>query len=174
VTSTPGAFLGLDFGTESIRAAIVDASGRQLGVGVSPYAHGQIVPGSSGQQRLFPKGLAPDVALQHPGDWLESMTEAVRSAMAAGGRAPDTIGGIGVSFTSCTMLPTLADSTPLCESMAHDPHAWPKLWKHHGAGAQTARLNDLASRRAEPWLARYGGIVGLEWLIPKILEVVET
>jgi len=173
VTSTTPAFLGLDFGTESIRASIVDASGRQLGVGVAAYAHGQIVPGSAGQQRLFPKGLAPDVALQHPGDWIESMTDGVRKAMASSGLAPNAIGGIGVSFTSCTMLPALMDASPLCESLPNDPHAWPKLWKHHGATAQTARLNDLASRRAEPWLDRYGGIVGLEWLFPKILEVVE-
>ena len=40
---------------------------------------------------------------------------------------------IGVDFTSCTMLPTLGDGTPLCqlEAYAREPLAWPKLWKHH-------------------------------------------
>jgi L-ribulokinase len=48
------------------------------------------------------------------------------------------------------------------------------LWKHHGALAQTERINRAAAQRREPWLARYGGIVGLEWLFPKMLEVIES
>ena len=164
-------FLGLDFGTESVRAVVVDRRGRELGSAVCAYEHGQIVPGSAGQRALFPGGLAPDTALQHPGDWLAGMERAVRGAVDAAGGAP--VVGIGVSFTSCTMLPALADGTPLCEAMPDEAHAWPKLWKHHGAVAQTARINDLARSRGEAWLERYGGIVGLEWLFPKILEVVE-
>lgn len=163
-------FLGLDFGTESVRATVVDAHGRELGGHVSPYAHGQVVPGSRGQAVLFPNGLEPDVALQHPRDWIEGAAEATRLAV---GRSSGDVAGIGVSFTSCTVLPVRSDGTPLCESRAGDVHAWPKLWKHHGAVEQTARLNDLALARDEPWLARYGGIVGLEWLFPKVLEVIE-
>jgi len=77
-----------------------------------------------------------------------------------------------VDFTSCTMLPCLADGTPLClvEKFQTRPLAWPKLWKHHGAKAETDRINAVAAERKEPWLARYGGIVGLEWFFPKILE----
>lgn len=167
-----GTFLGLDFGTESVRATVVDARGKELAGCVSAYAHGQIVPGSAGQARLFPDGLEPDVALQHPGDWIDGACKATREAM---GRLGTTdVAGIGVSFTSCTMLPVRADGTPLSASMPGEVHAWPKLWKHHGAVEQTARLNELARARAEAWLDRYGGIVGLEWLFPKMLEVIES
>ena len=70
-----------------------------------------------------------------------------------------TVIGIGTDFTACTVLPTLADGTPLCELPAWraQPHAWVKLWKHHAAQAQADRINALAAERGEPWLARYGG-----------------
>jgi L-ribulokinase len=56
---------------------------------------------------------------------------------------------------------------------ANDPHAWPKLWKHHGAQAQTDRINAVARQRNESFLQRYGGVIGLEWFFPKMLETAE-
>lgn len=79
---------------------------------------------------------------------------------------------IGVDFTACTMLPVTADNTPLCllPEWKERPHAWPKLWKHHGAAQQALALTAEAKARQEPWLARYGGHVGVEWLFPKMLQ----
>ena len=73
------------------------------------------------------------------------------------------------------MLPAKSDGTPLCllEEFAAEKFAWPKLWKHHGAEKQTERINQLARERKEPWLDRYGGIIGLEWFFPKVLETLE-
>ena len=74
------------------------------------------------------------------------------------------------------MLPALREAAALVGADAayrRRLHAWPKLWKHHGAAAQAVRMTELAERRSEPWLARYGGGVGLEWLFPKILEAIE-
>ena len=70
------------------------------------------------------------------------------------------------------MLPCRADGTPLCltDEFAAEPLAWPKLWKHHAAKAETDRINQIARERNEPWLARYGGAIGLEWFFPKVLE----
>ena len=53
--------------------------------------------------------------------------------------------GIATDFTACTMVPTLADGTPLCEleEYADRPHAYVKLWRHHAAQAQADRINDL-------------------------------
>jgi L-ribulokinase len=70
------------------------------------------------------------------------------------------------------MLPTMRDGTPLClvEEFAKTPLAWPKLWKHHGAKEETDRINQIAQQRNEPWLARYGGTIGIEWFFPKIYE----
>lgn len=163
--------LGLDFGTESVRALLVDLHGREHASAVAKYRHGQIVgilPGSA-------KKLPPHFALQHPQDWLDSAAQATRAALRSAGAKPAEILGIGVDFTSCTMLPTLGDGTPLCrlERWAREPLAWPKLWKHHGAQAQTDRINQVARARGEKFLGRYGGTIGLEWFFPKMLETLE-
>lgn len=163
--------LGLDFGTESVRALLVSLDGVELGSASVNYAHGQLTD-------KLPNGVVvpPDGAFQHPGDWLDSAAAAVRQALSRSGVAADRVIGIGVDFTSCTMLPALADGTPLClvERFARELHAWPKLWKHHGAKSQTERINAVARERNEPWLARYGGTIGLEWFFPKMLETLDA
>jgi L-ribulokinase len=163
--------LGLDFGTESVRALLVDLQGREHAAAVSKYRHGQILD-------LLPvtnEKLPPDFALQHPQDWSDSAAKAVRSALRSAKATGADVVGIGVDFTSCTMLPSLADGTALCQSakFAGNKYAWPKLWKHHAAKVQTDRLNAVARERKEPWLSRYGGTVGLEWFFPKMLETLE-
>lgn len=166
-----GLCLGLDFGTESVRALLVNLQGDERGVAVSKYAHGQITDTLPGTGEKLP----PDFALQHPGDWIESAAQATRQALKHAGGSPADVIGIGVDFTSCTMLPALTDGTPLClaADWAKAKFAWPKLWKHHGAKEQTDRINALARERREPWLARYGGIIGLEWFFPKMLETLD-
>ncbi len=162
--------IGFDFGTGSVRVLIVDVrDGRVAGQSASPYEHGvldQTLPVPAAGR------LPADYALQHPGDWLRSAAEACRRALAGGNIRADDVVGIGVDFTSCTMLPAKADGTPLCllDAFKPVPLAWPKLWKHHGAKAETDRINQIARERNEPWLARYGGTIGLEWFFPKVLE----
>ncbi|MEW6301948.1 MAG: ribulokinase [Verrucomicrobiota bacterium] len=164
--------LGLDFGTESVRALLVDLRGQEHGSAVVRYAHGQITD----TLPLSGEKLPPDFALQHPQDWLDSSARAVRQALRQAHADAGDVLSIGVDFTSCTMLPALRDGTPLCQlkELAREKFAWPKLWKHHGAKSQTDRLNALARERNEPWLARYGGIIGLEWFFPKMLETLES
>jgi len=166
------ASLGLDFGTESVRAVIVDLRGKELAASSANYRHGQIITHlpTSGQK------LPPHYALQHPSDWIESATKAVRAARRTAKLGAEDLVGLGVDFTSCTMLPALRDGTPLCLSrkFSSTPHAWPKLWKHHGAQTQTDRINAVARERKESFLARYGGTIGLEWFFPKMLEVAEN
>src|SRR4051812_44166392 len=102
--------LGFDFGTESVRVLIVDIrDGAIAAQAVSAYAHGvidDVLPGS-GQK------LPSDYALQHPGDWLTSAADACKTALTQSKISSDQIIGIGVDFTSCTMLPALRDGTPL-------------------------------------------------------------
>lgn len=164
--------LGLDFGTESVRALLVDLQGNERGSAVVPFKHGQITRTLPGTGELLP----PDFALQHPMDWVDGSAAAVRKALKAASCPGSNVIGIGVDFTSCTMLPTLADGTPLCctKKFAGEKFAWPKLWKHHGAKTQTTRINEVAQQRHETWLARYGGIIGLEWFFPKVLETLEN
>ncbi len=169
--SAKKAAIGLDFGTESVRALVVDLEGHELGEATDAYDHGQILdvlPGTG-------EKLTPDFALQHPTDWIDSAVKAVQGAVKAAGIDGEQVVGIGVDFTSCTMLPALADGTPLCldDRFAGEKFAWPKLWKHHGAKTQTDRINEVARERGESFLSRYGGVIGLEWFFPKMLETLE-
>ena len=79
------------------------------------------------------------------------------AAVEAAGIDPSRVIGIATDFTACTMVPTLADGTPLNEvgGLADRPHAYVKLWKHHAAQAQADRINELARTRGEAWLPRY-------------------
>lgn len=166
------AVIGIDFGTESARAILVDArDGRMLGSAVSTYRHGVI------DERLPSSDVAlgAEWALQHPGDWLESLQACVRQAVdAAKVQAGDVI-GLGIDFTACTVLPVRADGAPLMEDAAFvsEPNAWPKLWKHHASQPQATRVTDLAAARGESWLPRYGGRISSEWMLPKALQVLE-
>ena len=163
--------LGLDFGTESVRALLVDLQGNERASAVAAYENGQITEHLPGLGEKLP----PNFALQNPQDWIDSAVVAVQVAIEHAGLKGNEVIGIGVDFTSCTMLPTKRDGTPLCliGELATNKFAWPKLWKHHGAQSQTERINQLARERNEPWLDRYGGIIGLEWFFPKVLETLE-
>lgn len=164
--------LGLDFGTESARAVLVNvATGQTAAQAVHPYADGVI-------DRILPvsgEALPPEWALQNPGDWLAALGVVVPAVLAQSGVAAQDVVGLGVDFTACTILPTTTEGVPLCEIEAYrrQPHAWPKLWKHHAAWAQADQVNRLALDREEPWLARYGGCISSEWVMPKALQMVE-
>src|SRR5688500_11203207 len=96
--------IGLDFGTESVRAVVVDiADGTLSGRASSAYAHGVMDRELVEKDVRLP--LPPDYALQHPQDWLDGASEACRAAVSSSGAAPEQVVGIGVDFTSCTMLP---------------------------------------------------------------------
>jgi len=162
--------LGLDFGTESVRCLAVDmASGEEQAVAVSEYADGVItqkIPGTS-------VVLGNNWALQNPSDWLLSLKEVVHRTLKEGDIAPQEVMGLGICFTSSTVLPTTEDGTPLCllDDWKSDPHAWPKLWKHHAAQPEADWINNLASQEEESWLKRYGGLISAEWLFPKALQI---
>ncbi len=163
--------LGLDFGTESVRALLVGLDGSERASSNARFSRGQITAKLPGTGEKLPS----DFALQHPSDWLESAARATRSAWRRAADADTRLVGIGVDFTSCTVLPSLADGTPLCllPEYKGNPQAWPKLWKHHGAKTQTERIDRLAHERQEEFLEQYGGSIGLEWFFPKVLETLE-
>ncbi|MDR7550713.1 MAG: ribulokinase, partial [Armatimonadota bacterium] len=146
--------IGIDFGTESARAVLVDVTdGRLVTTATFAYPHGVIDRTLPGEAAPLP----PDYALQDPQDWLDAL-EALLRQMAAAAPA-DGIVGIGIDFTSCTVLPTTADGTPLCmlPDCRGQPHAWPKLWKHHAAQPYADRINAAAGRPGGEFLRFYGG-----------------
>jgi L-ribulokinase len=164
--------IGVDFGTESARAVVVDAEdGVERGEAVVPYAHGVI----DATLPVTGEDLPADWALQHPGDWLEVLEQTVRGALEASRVDPASVIGIAVDVTACTILPTTAEGGPLCldPRFAGEPHAWPKLWKHHASQPQANLINRRAAAAGVPFLADYGGLLSSEWLLPKALQMLQ-
>jgi len=164
--------VGVDYGTLSGRAVVVRVrDGAELGSAVLPYPHAVMDRTLASTGRTLP----PDWALQVPADYVEVLKVAVPQAVTAAGVRPEDVIGIGTDFTACTVLPTLADGTPLCElpEFAERPHAYVKLWKHHAAQPHADRINALAEQRGEWWLPRYGGRISSEWEFAKGLQLLE-
>src|SRR4051794_33739684 len=171
--------VGVDFGTLSGRAVVVRTSdGTELGTAVHEYAHAVMDshltagPAAATDRHVT---LPPDWALQVPQDYVDVLRTAVPAAIEAAGIDPAQVVGIATDFTACTILPVLADGTPLCEvaDLADRPHAYVKLWKHHAAQPHADRINELAHQRGEPWIARYGGLISSEWEFAKGLQLLE-
>jgi len=164
--------IGIDFGTESGRAVLVDVrDGREVATAVHPYGNGVIddaLPGSS-------KPLPLDWALQDPMDYIEVFKQTIPAVLKQSGVSADEVVGIGIDFTACTVLPVKADGTPLCvlPEWRDHPHAWVKLWKHHAAQAQADQINETARKMGEPWLELYGGKISSEWLFAKLLQILQ-
>ena len=151
---------GLDFGTESVRAVLLDAhEGTLVDVAVEKYANGVMT-------HALPNGrvLGPEWALQHAPDYVAAMLGVL--GRAARGRR---VLSIGVDCTASTPLPSLADGTPLSVAFPDEPHAYAKLWKHHAAQAQADRINAAGGAM----LDRYGGRTSSEWSLAKAMQVAE-
>ncbi len=164
--------IGVDFGTESGRAVLVDvADGREVATAVYPYSHGVI-------DEKLPEsgvGLEPDWALQDPEDYLRTFQTTIPAVLKESGINPADVIGLGVDFTACTMLPVKADGTPLCvlPEFRAQPHAWVKLWKHHSAQPEADKINLTARRMKLDWLDRYGGKISSEWFFSKVLQILD-
>lgn len=162
--------IGVDFGTESGRAVLVDVSnGAEVATSVYAYANGVIdekLPGTDIR-------LEPDWALQDPNDYLEVFKRTIPAVIRESGVNPADVIGIGIDFTACTMLPTLKDGTPLCflAQYRNRPHAWVKLWKHHAAQPEANALNEIAQKKGFTFLSRYGGKISSEWFFPKVWQI---
>ncbi len=163
--------IGYDFGSESGRAVLVDVrNGKEVASHVVAYPHAVI-------DKKLPTGekLGLDWALQHPEDYLVVLEKATKAILRKAKAKPEQVIGIGTDFTACTVLPVKADGTPLCltKQWKRNPHAWIKLWKHHAAQPWADKLNELAAKREEEWLATYGGKISSEWLFPKVAQVAD-
>ncbi|WP_422936693.1 ribulokinase [Sinomonas sp. P47F7] len=168
--------VGVDYGTLSGRAVVVRVrDGRELGSAVHEYPHAVLDRELPAELAGAVVGLPGEWALQVPEDYREVLRTAVPAAVKAAGIDPGHVIGIATDFTACTMVPTLADGTPLSElpEFAAEPHAYVKLWRHHAAQPQADRINALAAERGEPWLARYGGLISSEWEFAKGLQLLE-
>jgi L-ribulokinase len=162
--------IGVDFGTESGRAVLVDVSnGKEIATAVYQYSNGvidEILPGTKIR-------LEPDWALQDPEDYIRTFQNTIPTVLEQSGVAATDVIGIGIDFTACTMLPVKVDGTPLCNlpEFREQPHAWVKLWKHHAAQTEADKINETARKMGEGWLDRYGGKISSEWFFSKTLQI---
>lgn len=164
--------LGIDFGTQSARSVLVNIrTGEELEGILFSYPDGvidRVLPGTD-----IPVGK--DAALQNPADYQAALELLLRQTWRKVGISAEAVAAIGVDFTACTMLPVDEKMRPLCENekFRTDPHSWVKLWKHHGAQKQADRIKEVALKRGENFLKRYGSQSSSEWFLAKLLEVYE-
>jgi L-ribulokinase len=159
--------LGLDFGTNSVRAVVVSCvDGSTFGTGVFDYL--------SGDRGVLLDPRHPHLARQHPGDYILGLGESVRGALEdADGKAGfsrDAVIGIGVDTTGSTPMPVNEKAKPLALDVVWEDnlaaHAW--LWKDHSGAAEAAAITAIAQEHAPEYLAVIGGTYSSEWFWSKI------
>ena len=164
--------LGIDFGTESGRALLVEVeTGKEIATFVYKYKDGVL-------DEYLPDGetkLSHDWALQNPEDYMRTLEVTVPEVLRAAKVKAEDVIGVGIDFTACTMLPVDAEGTPLCllDEFKKEPNAWVKLWKHHAAQPQANRINEIGKQRNEEFIKRYGGKYSSEWFFSKMLQTLE-
>ncbi|MCA0991331.1 ribulokinase [Pseudalkalibacillus hwajinpoensis] len=160
--------IGIDYGSLSARAVLVDINdGKELASAVYEYPHAvmsEYLPDSKVK-------LGPDWALQHPEDYLNVLRQTIPSVIEKSNVHSSNIVGIGIDFTSCTIMPVSREGKVLAqyEKYKTEPHAWVKLWKHHAAQPEADLINKIGKKYG--FLSRYGGKISSEWMFPKVLQI---
>jgi L-ribulokinase len=161
--------LCLDFGTDSIRALLVDVnSGQEVGTGVSYYPRwkaGKFCQPSASQYR------------QHPQDYIDSLITAVHDALSnAPGGVAERVVGIAVDTTGSTPVAVDSSGTPLAlrEEFRENPNAMFVLWKDHTAVREAEEINELCGKWKTDYTKYEGGIYSSEWFWAKILHVLRA
>ena len=157
--------IGLDFGTDSVRALVVATdNGEEVASCVSLYkrwSEGKYCNPKLNQYR------------QHPLDYIESLTEAVNGALA---QCDSSVGDgvVGLSFDCTASTPVLTDceGTPLAllPEYAENPDAMFILWKDHTAIAESDKINEVAKRWHTDYTKYGGGNHSCEWVWAKMLH----
>lgn len=155
--------LGLDYGTNSVRALLVDvADGREVATSVFNYP--------SGEAGILLDSKDPNLARQNPADYIEGFFATTRAVLE--GIDPSDVVGIGVDTTGSSPIPVDANGTPLgmLPEWKANLHAQCWLWKDHTSHAEAAEITAKAKEKGEPYLAKCGGTYSSEWFWSKILR----
>ena len=161
--------IGLDYGTNSVRGLLVDVgTGEEVASSVFPYPHGKA--------GILLDARDPDVARQHPQDYLDGalsvITGVLGQAEARPNFKPSEVIGLGVDATGSTPIPVDADGTPLALKPEFDGNlaAMVYLWKDHTGHAEAAEITALAAGVRPQYLAKCGGVYSAEWFWSKTLR----
>ncbi len=161
--------IGLDFGTLSARALLVDiGNGEVMGETAMDYPHG-VITGA------LPSGvpLMRSWAFQHPADYLAALERIVPRVVKESGVRPEDIVGLCVDFTGCTLVSLNKEGTPLCllPEYENNPLAWVIHWKHHGAAPYKGEVQAAVEAYDPGLLRRHGGKISDECMAAKVLQM---
>ncbi len=161
--------VGLDYGTQSVRALMVDVeTGEEVGQGEFSYP--------SGTNGIFVDPDDPNLARQDPQDYLDGLEASIQAALddAEGHDAfrPEAVVGIGIDTTGSTPIPVDEEGEPLAFDERFADHlaakAW--LWKDHTGHAEAEEITDTAQELRPEYLAKCGGTYSSEWYWSKLLH----
>ncbi len=157
--------IGVDYGTNSVRALLVDcADGREVATAICNYP--------SGNAGIIESSSDVHLARQHPGDYIDGLHAVVSEVIAASGVSNDAIVGVGVDTTGSSPLPIAADGEALGmkPEFRENPHAQCWLWRDHTGYAETEEIKEMARKMDRPFLRKTGGTYSSEWWWSKILR----
>jgi L-ribulokinase len=165
--------LGLDYGTNSVRALLVNtANGREVASAVWGYEHGT-------DGVILSRD--PNLARQHPADYVQGAEITIKKTLfvarkAVRGFDPAQVVGIGVDTTGSTPLPVDQNGQPLAfqKRFVKNPAAMAWLWKDHTGVAEAAEITAKARELRPHYLAKCGGTYSSEWFFSKILHCLRT
>ena len=165
--------LGIDFGTNSVRALVVRcADGMEFGAAVANYP--------TGKQGVIIDSRDHHVARQHPGDLLLCMERCVKEALGRAalrkGFRSSLIVGIGVDTTGSSPIPVDASNRALglLPKWKKNPDAQCWLWKDHTSWQEAARITELAAKHRPEYIAKCGNTYSSEWFWSKIWRCLKT
>jgi L-ribulokinase len=161
--------IGLDYGTDSTRAVVVNAeTGEELASSVKYYPRwmeGKFCVPTANQYR------------QHPQDYIDVLEFTVKDALSKcpAGTAENIV-GIGFDTTGSTPVFTDKNGTPLAmlPEFAENPNAMFVLWKDHTAIKEANEINELAAKWDTDYTSYEGGIYSSEWFWAKALHVLRA
>jgi L-ribulokinase len=174
VMKNPKFALGLDFGTNSVRALVVDVgNGDEVGTAIVGYP--------SGEAGILIDPKDSNLARQNPADWIVGIEKAVPEALAEAGKRsklfkPEAVIGIGVDTTGSTPLPVdrAGKALALYKELKRNLNAQAWLWKDHTGHAEAAEITALAAAEHPEYLSKCGGTYSSEWFWSKILHCLRT
>jgi len=166
--------IGLDYGTNSVRALIVDvADGNELSEAIYEY--------ETGEAGIILDSADHNLARQNPADYLKGAEAVVKAAVTKARKADkdfdvSDIIGIGIDTTGSTPIPVDENGTPLSmlDEFKGNPNACAWLWKDHTGHAEAAEITELAQKEHPEYLARCGGTYSSEWFFSKLLHCLRT
>ena len=157
--------IGLDYGTNSVRAIVVHCkTGEVCGSGVYAYMHGE--------KGVIGNDTDPNIARQHPADYLTGLEITIKSALSEAGISGKNVIGIGVDGTASTPIPLDEQGQPLafCETFKGHLAALAWLWKDHTASSEAKEITERAIAMRPAYIAACGGAYSAEWFWAKILH----